>query len=432
LISIRAGLVFLTATLAVAVFVPTAVAGDAGKSSANSVATHHVQRAPGKVADYWTPRRMRRAKPLGIVVDRSGKIRRSSAEGGSSTKQPRSHIAYTSSEVTNPEAAGNRTNGIVFFHDPTDGTDYQCSGTAIDAQNRSLVLTAAHCVFYGEFVTNWIFEPGYHDGSTPFGTWTAKQLTVPRGWATSFDCPAIPDDCPNFDFDVGTAVTFTKGSGQGVQDAVGARAIAFNQPRNQTYHAYGYPAVPNPFTLRLFDGEKQWRCDSPYGGDDVPDERGGPAPMRIGCDMTSGSSGGSWVVGNTVQGLNSYGLLAQPEHMYGPHFGTTAKCVYIESSGQVAPAVDTELVKHPKHKKRKRRAKFAFEVAGGPNAECVQFGFECRLDHRHWEDCSSGQITYRKLARHRHVFRVRALDTHGNVDGTPARFKFKVKKRKRG
>ncbi len=439
--SIRAGSV-LVAALGVCVLLPDSALADQHGRAAASVATHRVQRAPGKVADYWTARRMRRAEPLEIVIGRGGEARRSPAPRTRSAREPRSHVSYTSSEVTNPEAAGNRTNGVVFFHDPVVNDDFRCSGTAIDAPNRSLVLTAGHCVYFGQFVTKWIFRPGYHDGSSPFGTWTAKQLLAPGGWTSSFDCPEDPENnCPNFDFDVGMAVTFEKG-GEGLENAVGARGIAFNQPRNATYSAYGYPAEPNllvvppqyfgaPTPLGPF-GEKQWRCVSPYAGDDSPDRlRGGPAPMRIGCDMTGGSSGGGWVVGNDVRGLNSYGYSDQPEHLYGPYFGTEVKCLYQDASGQPPPAVDTVLLKHPKKKGRKRRATFRFAVDGsGADLECTQFGFQCRLDDRAWKDCSSGQITYPHVGRRKHVFRVRATEAEGNAEDEPARFKFKVKRRR--
>jgi predicted phage tail protein len=46
-------------------------------------------------------------------------------------------------------------------------------------------------------------------------------------------------------------------------------------------------------------------------------------------------------------------------------------------------------------------------------------GFECSLDGAEFTTCSS-PIAYRKLSQRMHTFRVRALDTAGNVDPTPA------------
>lgn len=85
---------------------------------------------------------------------------------------------------------------------------------------------------------------------------------------------------------------------------------------------------------------------------------------------------------------------------------------------------ETRLTKKPKKRTKKRRARFAFE-AGEPLAT-----FECRLDKQTFKPCESPLRT-KKLKRRRHTFRVRAIDTAGNADPTPAKAKFKVKKRKR-
>ena len=91
-----------------------------------------------------------------------------------------------------------------------------------------------------------------------------------------------------------------------MEDSVGSRGIAFNQRRNQTYSAFGYPAG-SPF-----DGSKLYRCDSRYGGDGPSVGPGGP-PMAIGCDYTGGASGGGWVARNTfVESVVSFRLGSHP------------------------------------------------------------------------------------------------------------------------
>jgi hypothetical protein len=50
--------------------------------------------------------------------------------------------------------------------------------------------------------------------------------------------------------------------------------------------------------------------------------------MGIGCDMTGGSSGGGWIVGNDLYSENSYGYGNQPNVMYGPYLDDTAQAVY--------------------------------------------------------------------------------------------------------
>jgi hypothetical protein len=52
--------------------------------------------------------------------------------------------------------------------------------------------------------------------------------------------------------------------------------------------------------------------------------------------------------------------------------------------------------------------------------------FECSLDGAEFTKCSS-PITYRKLGFAEHTFRVRAIDTAGNVEPTPAIRKWEVR-----
>ena len=51
--------------------------------------------------------------------------------------------------------------------------------------------------------------------------------------------------------------------------------------------------------------------------------------------------------------------------------------------------------------------------------------FQCRLDNRRFRPCVS-PVRYRHLRDGGHRFEVRAVDSAGNFDGTPARFVFRV------
>lgn len=87
----------------------------------------------------------------------------------------------------------------------------------------------------------------------------------------------------------------------------------------------------------------------------------------------------------------------------------------------VAPG--TKIKKKPKRRTRSTRAKFTFvsDEAGA--------GFECKLDKGAFEACSSPR-KLKKLKPRRHTFSVRAIDTAGNVDATPAKYRWKVKKKR--
>jgi hypothetical protein len=86
----------------------------------------------------------------------------------------------------------------------------------------------------------------------------------------------------------------------------------------------------------------------------------------------------------------------------------------------VAP--QTTLDKMPKAKVRTRAVKakvvFAFSASEAGTR------FECKLDRGAFKSCTS-PARYR-LKNGKHVFRVRAVDAAGNVDTTPAKYRFKV------
>ncbi len=84
---------------------------------------------------------------------------------------------------------------------------------------------------------------------------------------------------------------------------------------------------------------------------------------------------------------------------------------------------ETTIDKGPKKKIRKRKAKFRFS-SDDPEAT-----FECKLDKAEFEPCMSPQ-KYKHLKRKKHRFEVRAIDQAGNVDATPDKLKWKVKKKR--
>jgi hypothetical protein len=291
-----------------------------------------VGQSPAAVRDYWTPQRMRAAKPLSVTqrgpLDIVGAPAPSAAKtSGKAALQGR------------PRTYPNRTNGKVFMTIPSgkDQGDYECSGTAVTAPSRSLVWTAGHCGFaYPEdpfpvsmldcdcFVTNFEFVPAYDNGAKPFGEWPAKTggLATTSQWHDSGNSA--------FDF---TAATVAPRNGKRLEDVVGGRRIAFGQPRRVQYKAYGYPAEAP------FDGQHLYRCTSGYQGSD--NTVGPPSPIRIACDMTPGSSGGAWVIKRPYRrhfrhylvSVTSYGYTFDPNFLYGPYQGGVARALYDSAGG---------------------------------------------------------------------------------------------------
>lgn len=76
-------------------------------------------------------------------------------------------------------------------------------------------------------------------------------------------------------------------------------------------------------------------------------------------------------------------------------------------------------VKGPKGVIYKSKAKFRFS-SDDPAAT-----FECKLDRRPFKGCTSPKKV-KNLDAGRHKFKVRSIDPAGNVDPTPAKFKFRV------
>jgi hypothetical protein len=80
-------------------------------------------------------------------------------------------------------------------------------------------------------------------------------------------------------------------------------------------------------------------------------------------------------------------------------------------------APNTTITSHPKKRTAKRRVSFGFSS----NESHVTF--QCRLDKKAWSSCTSPKA-YR-VTRGWHVFKVRARDAAGNLDATPATWRFK-------
>lgn len=84
---------------------------------------------------------------------------------------------------------------------------------------------------------------------------------------------------------------------------------------------------------------------------------------------------------------------------------------------------DTTITKVPKRKTTKRKATLEF-TATEPGAT-----FACSLDHKPFVLCGSPQ-TYKRLKVGKHFADVRAIDTAGNLDPTPATAAWRIKPKK--
>lgn len=90
---------------------------------------------------------------------------------------------------------------------------------------------------------------------------------------------------------------------------------------------------------------------------------------------------------------------------------------------QAGAAPQTQLGKKPPRKTKDRTPTFRF-TASDDSA-----GFQCKLDGGKFKACRS-PFTTRKLAFGRHTFSVRAMDASGDLDASPATYRFTVFKKK--
>ncbi|HEV2086745.1 MAG TPA: hypothetical protein VGR21_00405 [Cryptosporangiaceae bacterium] len=298
---------------------------DASTVVADTVAEHRA------ILAYWTPGRMRTAVPAmpsvrrprtGGVPGLAGLVPSIRDVGPPrpapvAKPEPRARQALPRAEGGGYAWPGGgavaRTTGRVFF--TLQGTDYVCSGSAVRSLNRDTVATAGHCVNAGpgEYATAWMFVPGYRDGSSPYGRWTARRLFAPTSWTRD----------GVIDSDVGFAVVNTR-DGRHLTDVVGAQAIGFNAGRGRYARLFGYPATGG------YDGARMYYCQGTPRQD-----RYGTRNQGVRCDMTEGASGGPWLTGfdpdtgtGTVTSVSSFGYSDDPNVMWGPYFGDTARAVF--------------------------------------------------------------------------------------------------------
>jgi len=280
-----------------------------------------------RVLRYWTPERMRHAKPLTRLV-------RHRAPGGSHQAAPRKGRPLTvapalprlDSAIGNVLGSRDRrpgstwtgggkvaaTSGRVYL---TMGSDqYYCSAGVVNSKNRDVVVTAGHCLKDGRgaWASKWTFVPGYHDGKAPYGGFTARRMFVAKGWSSSAD-----------DSDDVGMVAMNTSHGRHIVDVTGGQGIAFGKARPKSAWAFGYPSDPP------YDGERLVSCHGGLSRDSDTGDHG----MR--CDMTEGASGGPWLSSfhrstgaGTLMSVTSFKYSDQDDALYGPYFGDQAAAIY--------------------------------------------------------------------------------------------------------
>ena len=292
---------------------------------------------------YWTPERMRAARPdselpavkeaqanaqggtgtptvelrgtPGRVAGAESTVPNGADQSGVSAKTDQSGVTpqsyYPNLPVGHPTAM---TVGKVFF--TLAGGNYVCSGATVNTEGKATVWTAGHCLSgSAQWASNWCFVPNYVDGYRPFGTWCAFQLWTLNGWFYNGD----------FDYDVGAALVYRQ-FGYCITNYLGGQGIAWNYPIGQYVYAFGYPAA-YPFDGQRLVAEQGSTYDGTYFP--YPD----PGTIFMVNDMTGGSSGGPWLAwydGNYgyINGHNDFKYTAYLAYMFSAYYGNQVANLY--------------------------------------------------------------------------------------------------------
>jgi hypothetical protein len=277
---------------------------------------------------FWTPARMKRARPLDGLRAGAPSIVPTAEQAVASSPHvvpplaPSGDTAGASSAsetVLDPTLPLTRTNGVIFIVLGPFALG-RCSGTSVNAPNFSVVFTAAHCIRGGGprgdwFPLRWVFVPGYRYGQRPFGVFPAKWMETTRLWRMT----------GSQNFDVGAVVVSRNEGGRRLGKVVGGTGIAWGLKPRQVFDVHGYSAEPP------FDGETQQLCaQTPFLGHDpssflVP----GPLNLAVECEVTGGASGGGWTIeGNVLNSITSYGYGGESNIDFGPYFGKEVGRLY--------------------------------------------------------------------------------------------------------
>ncbi|MEU7584587.1 trypsin-like serine protease [Streptomyces sp. NPDC041068] len=170
-----------------------------------------------------------------------------------------------------------RNVGRLFMEIP-DGKKATCTAAVVEAANRSVITTAAHCVHLkavGGWMKKLLFVPAYDKGASPYGSYVAKSVAIAPAWSAREDHKA----------DFAFVTLGPDEQGRSVQNVTGGRPASFAPvPGEKT--ALGYPFV------KPYDGETLQYCSGPTTP--VNDQRLVGGEQLKPCRMTNGASGGPW------------------------------------------------------------------------------------------------------------------------------------------
>jgi len=389
----------LSSALLAAALLLVAAAAIAPGSSAGAVVEHEVKASPGQVESSWTRADFQAARPPQLPVPTENTFDVPQFPDASVSAATGDFIPPDSSKL--PE----RLHGKVFFR--IGSNRYACSGTLVSSAKGNSVYTAGHCVYDADtkqFVTEFIFVPGYNQGAEPFGEYAATSLATTQGWANRGD----------LSYDIGVASL----DGTPAADLGGSEKVAFNQSTaGRDYTIYGYPADPQP----LYDGEQLIGCRSESTGRDTGSP---PTIVAYPCNMSHGASGGSWMSGGYLNAVFSYIYCDDSPktcgYVFASYFSNAAKALYTSDTvgGSVEPTVKVKYSPPKIVRKRKVIVKL-----GGSGS--TPLTYRCKFDTQSYVDCGA-RVTISRLTPGKHKLKVRSIDQTDRLSPGTKTVKFRV------
>jgi hypothetical protein len=209
------------------------------------------------------------------------------------------------------------------------GQPHNCSASVVASASQDLVITAAHCLAGSGAGVQ--FVPGYRDGSTPYGVWTAAQAYVDPSWTAAQD--------PRHDVAILKMRRQQRdGRWVGVQEVVGAHLLGLAPSDGVSVRVPAYPmglddepiSCQNP--LFLIEG---------YSGFDCPGYVGGTsgAPFLQPSAPTASSAAGSRgeVIVGVIGGLHQGGC--SDDTSYSSAFGPAVYQLWLRATAGLSPDV---------------------------------------------------------------------------------------------
>ena len=171
-------------------------------------------------------------------------------------------VTQPSSATTSPTVTATPAVGALF-----SGGSHFCSASVVHSPAGDLVLTAAHCLSGG--TDGLTFVPGYHDGVSPYGSWTVTAEAVPAGWTASSDQ----------DLDFAFLTVTQPGNPESLESLTGANQLGVSEGFVNRITLTGYPDTTDAPVV----------CANTTTQSDVYQE-------RVACPgFPDGTSGGPWV-----------------------------------------------------------------------------------------------------------------------------------------